>query len=96
MHTTRHAVDKLPGMNSTVPQGGGGDVVAGFGKKCGKMRKKRGKCGKKCDRKCGFVRMVFAPQNPYVSSRLAELGAQSMDGLMEQLSAVVQLKNITD
>ena len=57
---------------------------------------KCGKCGKKCDRKCGFVEMVFSPQNPYVSSRLAQLGAQSMDGLMEQLSAVFQLKNITD
>ena len=79
----------------TLP-GGGGDAVAGIGKKCGKMRKKCGKCGKKCARKCGFVRMVFAPRTPYVSSRLAQLGAQSMDGLMEQRSAVVQLKNITD
>ena len=61
-----------------------------------KNAEKCGKCGKKCDRKCGFVSMVFAPQNPYVSSRLAQLGAQSMDGLMERLSAVVQLKNITD
>ena len=78
------------------PRGGGGNAVAGIGKKCGKMRKKCGKCGKKCDRKCGFVRMVFAPRNPYVSSRLAQLGAQSMDGSMEQLSAVVQLKNIMD
>ena len=59
----------------------------------GKMRKK---CGKKWDRKCGFVRMVFAPRNPYVSSCLAQLGAQSMDCLMEQLSAAVQLKNIRD
>ena len=50
----------------------------------------------KCDKKCGFVRMVFATRNPYVSSRLTRSGAQSMDGLMEQLSAVVQLKNITD
>ena len=77
-------------------QGGGGNAVAGIGKKCGKMRKKCGKCGKKCDRKCGLVRMVFAPQNPYVLSRVAQLGAQSMDGLMEQLSAIVQLQNITD
>ena len=76
--------------------GGGGNAVAGIGKKCGKMRKKCEKCGKKCDRKCGFVRMVFATRNPYVWSRLAQLGAQSMDGSMEKLSAVVQLKNITD
>ena len=75
---------------------GGGNAVAGIGKKCGKMREKCGKCSKKCDRKCSFVRMVYAPRNPYVSSQLARLGAQSMDGLMEQLSAVVQLKNITD
>ena len=27
---------------------------------------------------------------------LARFGAQSMDGLMEQLSAVIQLKSITD
>ena len=78
------------------PGGGGGNAVAGIGKRCGKMRKKCAKCGKKCDRKCGFVRMVYAPRNPCVSSRLARSGAQSMDGLMEQLSAVVQLKNITD
>ena len=89
----------LPSCKSSatvrVNAGGGG---------CGrrdrqKMREnagKCGKCGKKRDRKCGFVRMVFAPRNPYVSSHLAQLGAQSMDGLMEQLSAVVQLKNITD
>ena len=77
-------------------QGGGGDAVTGIDKKCGKMRKKCGKCGKKCDRKCGFVRMVHAPRNPYVLSHLARSGAQSMDGLMEQLIAVVQLKNITD
>ena len=76
--------------------GGGGDAVAGIGKKSGKMRTKCGKCGKKCDRKCGLVRMVFAPQNPYVSSLPAQLGAQSMDSLMELLSAVVQLRNITD
>ena len=72
---------------SWEPAGGGGGIaVAGIGKKC----------GKKCDRKWGSVRMVFAPRNPYVSSRLAQLGAQSMDGSMEPLSAVVQLKNITD
>ena len=29
-------------------------------------------------------------------SLLAQSGAQSMDGLMEQLSAVVQIKSITD
>ena len=40
--------------------------------------------------------VVFAPRNPYVLSCLAQSGAQSMDGLMERLSAVVQLKNITD
>ena len=80
----------LPPPDTQAPPrrggGGGGNAVAGIGKKCGKMRKK---CGK-------WNRMVFAPRNPYVSSRLAQLGAQSMDGLMEQLSAVVQLKNITD
>ena len=81
---------------SAPNSGGGGNAFAGIGKKCRKMRAKCRKCGKKCDRKCGLVRMVFAPQNPYVSSRLAQLGAQSMDNLMEQLSAVVQLKNNTD
>ena len=30
-----------------------------------KKRKKCGKCSKKCDRKCGFVRMVYAPHFAY-------------------------------
>ena len=80
-----------------LTRGGGGGmrspVLAKNAEKCGGNVEK---CGGKCDRKCGFVRMVFAPRNPYVSSRLAQSGAQSMDGLMELLSAVVQLKNITD
>ena len=76
--------------------GGGGMRSWGLAKNAGKCGGKCGKCGKKCDRKCGFVRMVCAPQNPYVSTCLARSGAQSMDSLMEQLSAVVQLKNIMD
>ena len=46
-------------MSAAFTRGGGG--VAGIGKKCGKMRENCGKCGKKCERKCGFVRMVYAP-----------------------------------
>ena len=69
--------------------GGGGMRSPRLAKKCGKMREK-------CGKKCGFVRMVFAPRNPYVLSPFARSGAQTMDGLMEQLSAVVQLKNIMD
>ena len=79
-----------------VYRGGGGECDCRDWQKMRKNAEKCGKCGQKCDRKCGFVRMVFAPRNPYGSSRLAQLGAQSMDGSMEQLSAVVQLKNITD
>ena len=82
----------VTGSWQTGMQGGGGMRSPGLAKNAEKC----GKCGKKCDRKCDFVRMVYAPQNPYVLSRLARSGAQSMDGLMEQLSAVVQLKNITD
>ena len=101
MHKDAHESVHSPTMHinlslSASKSGGGGDAVAEIGKKCGNMRTKCGKCGKKCDRKCGLVIMVFAPQNPYVSCRLAQFGAQSMDGLMEQLGAVVQLKNITD
>ena len=48
LHTKRQNLDHGGGW------GGGGDAVAGIGKKCGK-------CGKTRDRKCGFVRMVYAP-----------------------------------
>ena len=41
-------------------QGGGGCGSRDW-QKCGQMRKKCGKCGNKCEGKCGFVRMVFAP-----------------------------------
>ena len=100
MHAAIHCIQQNTSGTSTLSStpkhssgGGGGMRSPGLAKK---MRQKCGKCGKKCSRKCGFVRMMFAPRNPYVSSRLAQSGAQSMDGLMEQLSAVVQLKNITD
>ena len=85
-------------MLTPVRQGGGGAGMRspGLAKNAEKCGKKCIKCGKKCDGKCGFGRMVYAPRNPYVSSRLARSGAQSMDGLMEQRIAVVQLKNITD
>ena len=76
-------------------QGGGGCGRRNWQKK-EKKAEEMWKMRQKCDRKCGLVRMVFAPQKPHVLSRLAQLGAQRMDGSMEQLSAVVQLKNITD
>ena len=79
----------------TTNRGGGGCGHRDW-QKMRKMRKICGKCGKKCDGKCAFVRMVYAPRNTYVSPRLARSGAQSMDGLMEQRSAVVQLKHIMD
>ena len=58
----------LPGLGSA---GGGRGGGGGCGrrhwqklrKNVGKMRKMR---QKKCDRKCCFVRMVYAPRNPYV------------------------------
>ena len=37
--------------------GGGRNAVAGIGKKC----RKRPKIGQKCDGKCVFVSMVYAP-----------------------------------
>ena len=90
------ATYQTPSLCKPTIRGGGGMQSPGLAKNAEKCGKECGKCGKKCDRKCGFIRMVFSPQNPYVSSRLAQSGAQSMNGLKEQLSTVVQLKNITD
>ena len=54
------------GVHPGQSQGGGGNAVAGIGKKCRKMRKKCGKCEKKSGIKCGFAKMLEDSQNPHV------------------------------
>ena len=77
------------GQKSCRDGGGGGMRSPGLAKNAGKMRK--------MGQKNAIENAVeWCLPLETVSSRLARSGAQSMDGLMEQLSAVVQLKNIMD